>query len=296
MKRRKNINEVFYWASYDRDSRKLKPENGSFSWVKIGEYTNYTWSNKEMRDIPRKLSIEVNENTFEELEQIKNSSISKYLRAIYNTRKNLNVMNNNLIRFIEEDGREGGLSDFKTNRTKLYDEYKNSPWYDILCGYNPDKQKHHEEFMNKLLKNGNNAVLYHYSNKKIENGYVYSAMGEANRYTPQSDQGYTYFWASKDRGRDQSGGDYIYYCEVPIEKIYDYSSNLEGFKSQSEAFDHYPYIAYYWDDDDAIVVKTLKPTPISYVKEYNTYSNKMSESRIRKIIKESILDYIYHLY
>lgn len=286
--RRRKINEVYYWSLNGRERMKFKPEDGSFSWVKIGEYTDYTWSNKAMKNIPTVLSIEVNENSFEELEEIKRKSINKYLLTIDVTKNNLNNIHNNIIRFVGEDGREHGVSYLSEENVKLYNEYKNSPWHDIFFGYKADKEEFHKEFMNNLLKNGNKVVLYHYSNNKIENGYVFSTAQRANSYTPQSDIGYTYFWASKNRGRDISGGDYIYYCEVPIEDVYDYSSNLEGFKSQEEALEHYPYIAYYWADDDAIAVKTQTPTPISYMKVDNAHLHGIKESRIRRIVRESI--------
>ena len=260
------IKEEYYFAIPYSKRRYNRINDSSINWIRIGEYYNKEWSNSAMKYLTTIYFIEVNENTFGELEELKEKSISRYLMAIRATQEGLNVLHNNVIRFIDENGSEKGVTSFGIENVKLYDEYKNSVWGDVLNDYVPKKEDYHKEFMNNLMKNGNNIVLRHNSSYRITDGIVLSTAQRANRYTPQSDIGCTYFWASKHDGNDISGGEFTYYCEVPLDYVYDYSSNLEGFKSQSEALSNYPYIACYWHDEDAIVVKTQRATPISYIR------------------------------
>lgn len=262
----KNIfKEEYYYSIPLINRRNNKIQNDTFSWVRIGECYNKEWSNSAMKYLTTIYFIEVNENTFDELEELKEKSISRYLSAIRETQKDFNVIHNNVIRFVDESGSEHGAN-YNEGDFKLYDEYKDSVWGDVLYDYTPKKEDYHKEFMSNLMKNGNNIILRHNSSNKIEDGIVVSTAQRANNYTPQSDMGYTYFWASKNDGNDISGGEFTYYCEVPIDYVYDYSSNLEEFGGQDEALGKYPYIAYYWHDEDAIAVKTQRATPISYIR------------------------------
>lgn len=269
------LNEVLYHSlsNWDEKTKYKKQDLSSINWLRIGEVQNPVWSNKLMKNIYTTYYFEVNSDFTQEMEELKDMSVSRYLMTIRNMQKDLNGLNLDVFRFINDNGEVQGVyfDDIKDN-VKIYDEYKDSPWADILLDYSPTKEAYHREFLNNLNMQDGKLILTHSSDHQITDGFIKNSPSNSHSYTPQSDMGYAYFWGSKNKGSDQSNsGGYTYFCVVNPNDVYDYSSNLENFKSQNEALSKYPFIAYYWQQEQTIAVKTKGGAKISYIEHNGKY-------------------------
>lgn len=258
--------ELLHTMGFSPNGMRDSYENAE--WVTIGEFNKLEWSNQAMKNLKLKRYIQANSKLFQEIEELKEKSPNGYLKFIRNIQDVIAhyLCGSDVLRALDENGEVTSFGRIVGNYKDitdlvLYPEFENSIIRDIFDDWTPSKEDYHREFLSNLEMDGNNVVLKHYSDNDIKDGYI--KRGEPNYYTPNSDYGFIYFWGSKMIGSDpSSGGRYLYTCEVPIDEVYDFSSNIEGFKSRGEALQHYPYIAYYWQDEDAICVKTTKPTKI----------------------------------
>lgn len=172
------------------------------------------------------------------------------------------------------DGTGDGFADipaYKKESLKIYPEYRDTYYGELFLGKKKGEEgmKEHEAFMNRLHMNGNDVVLKHDSNVKIDGGVI--KIGKKNAWSNNSDMG-IYFWGSKHVGSDVTNGcRYTYYCLVPVNQVYDFQTNLERYISLREAFEHHSYCAQQWQDDErAVVVNTFRNTPIYAVRDNST--------------------------
>jgi hypothetical protein len=125
---------------------------------------------------------------------------------------------------------------------QVYPKYKGTIYDELINGKpkseeekEKDLRKHHE-FMSKLNIRNGKVVLLHTSPNRIMDGYIKS--GRKNNWTPNNAQGGIFFWATKERGKDKSGGDYHYYCEVDINEVYDGKNNPQDFRNDTEVLNN----------------------------------------------------------
>lgn len=166
----------------------------------------------------------------------------------------------------------GAIPTYKMEYLKIYPEYRDTYYGDLFLGRRKGEEgeQMHQEFISKLNTQGGVCILKHDSSVRITDGVI--KKGKTNSWSNNSDIG-IYFWGSKKIGGDQSNGQrYTYYCVVPLSDIYDFSTNLERFRSLRQALEVHDYCAQYWDDKtkDAIVVNTFNQTPIKAVRDNMT--------------------------
>lgn len=152
---------------------------------------------------------------------------------------------------------------FYSSRAVIYDEYKDSEYADMLIGSkrkpNEQLEKEHEELMSNLFIVDGKVCLHHNSSVRITDGVV--KKGRTSSYSNNSDLG-VYFWGSQNTGRDPSNDSlYTYYSLIPIEVIYDKYSNPQRLTVE-QAFTQYNYVADFWHDHDAVLVRSCTETPI----------------------------------
>lgn len=170
------------------------------------------------------------------------------------------------VRYTENPDGSGKQADSIPNFAKesqiIYPQHQDDEYGEMFLGKRKDNaiiEQEHKAFMSKLFIIGNNVVLHHNSSYVIKDGFV--KKGEANGYSNNSDIG-IYFWGSRNSGNDPSNsGGYTYYCLIPREELYDFSTNPERMTLRN-ALRKYNYCGQYWQDSDAIVVNTFKPTSI----------------------------------
>ena len=105
-------------------------------------------------------------------------------------------------------------------------------------------------------------VLQHDSSTMIKDGFI-SHKGR-NNYSSNSDLG-NYFWGSKRKGQDPSNGkSNTYYSIVPIEDIYNMTTNRKKYGTVKESF-----VLVRWGDG-ALCVVSQNPTPIDYIYHEDT--------------------------
>ena len=171
-----------------------------------------------------------------------------------------------------------------SSRITLYPKYKGTE-YDIMINGEPKSEEKkqndllkHKEFMSKLNIKDGNIILLHTSPNKITDGYV--GYGKKNTWTSNNAQGGIFFWATKERGKDASGGNYYYYCILPINEVYDGKNNPENYKNDMEALNNgYKVIVNEWKQGGinggfAAYGFTKNPIKISFIsydgKTYNS--------------------------
>ena len=167
-------------------------------------------------------------------------------------------------------GHELQIPEYQKQYLQIYDQYRDTYYGEVFLGRKKtDEQKQkHELFMSQLDMSGDRVVLKHDSSYKIIDGVV--KKGTPNRWSNNSDIG-IYFWGSKQHGSDQSnGGLYTYYCLVSQSFVYDFENDMERFGTLLNVFKKYKYVAQYWKGGPAIVVNSVTPVPISYIRENNT--------------------------
>lgn len=157
----------------------------------------------------------------------------------------------------------GELSSFYMNRIDIYPEYINTEYSDIILGERKSEEvlaSEHEELFSKLFRVNGKVCLRHDSSVKITDGFI--KKGVQNNYSTNYDIG-IYFWGSKNIGRDPSNnGNYIYYCLIDENEIYDGYSNPERL-SVEKAFERgYKYIADFWRNNKSVLIRANVPTQI----------------------------------
>lgn len=181
----------------------------------------------------------------------------------------------------DTNGSDGGhyfYSNFdcRFDKIKLNDAFINSEYALVFKSYliDPDnatqrlREQKHKEFMSKLFVVGDNVLMHHISSAKITDGFLKAGMPKQS-YSNNNDWG-VYLWASRNTGNDPSnGGDYTYYCVVPLEECYDVANNVENFKSDKELLQKYPYMLKDWKNGQAIACQTNKPTRIWRIMRHN---------------------------
>ena len=170
------------------------------------------------------------------------------------------------IRYTQEpDGTGAQVSDlpvYAKRKAVIYDEYQNTEFGELFLGKRKSddeiKQKH-QNFVSKLFKVGNDVIIHHNSSYKITDGVV--KKGNQNGWSNNTDIG-IYFWGSRISGKDPSNiGEYSYYCVIPMNELYDFETNVERL-SLDIILRKYKYAGQFWRNSDAIVVSTLRETPI----------------------------------
>jgi len=175
-------------------------------------------------------------------------------------------------------------------RVTLYPEYVGTIYDELINGKpktEEDKEADlvkHKEFMAKLNIQKGRVVLLHTSPHRITDGYIKS--GIKNNWTPNNAQGGIFFWATKERGIDASGGNYHYYCALPIGEVYDGKNNPEDFKDDYEALEKgYKVIVNEWKQGGvsggfAAYGFTKIPIPITIIKyEGKLYDSEWNEKK-----------------
>lgn len=175
-----------------------------------------------------------------------------------------------------------GIPTYKQEYLEIYPEFRDTYYGEIFLGRKKTDEeiKKHEQFMLMLNTVEDKVILMHDSNYKITDGVV--KKGVANGYSNNSDIG-IYFWGSNERGSDQSNGSkYTYYCLVDKDYIYDFENDIERIGTLRNVFNTYAYAAQFWQGGPSIVVNTLTPTPISYIRDNSNgkvYGNNWQEIR-----------------
>ena len=180
-----------------------------------------------------------------------------------------------------------------SSRVILYPKYKGTIYDELINGKSKSEEEkendlsNHKRFMSKLNIQNGKVVLLHTSPHKITDGYIKQG-GIKNNWTPNNAQGGIFFWATKERGIDKSGGDYWYYCIVPLKEVYDGKNNPQNFKNDKEILDRgYKVIVNEWKDGGvnggfAAYGFTKIPIPISFIryngKVYNSKWNEVNQS------------------
>ena len=145
----------------------------------------------------------------------------------------------------------------------IYPEHQDDEYGELFLGKKKDPEtikQMHQEFLSKLFRKGNYVIIHHNSSYKITDGVV--KKGKPNGWSLNSDIG-IYFWGSRNSGKDPSNScQYIYYCLIPLQDLYDFETNEERIMSLDKALQKYDYAGQNWKKSDAIVVSTLKPTEI----------------------------------
>ena len=170
------------------------------------------------------------------------------------------------VRYTENTDGSGRQTDlvpyYAKEKQIIYPQHQDDEYGEMFLGKRKDSSlinQEHKEFVSKLFTIGNNVVLHHNSSYVIKDGIVRKE--RANGYSNNSDIG-IYFWGSRNNGNDPSNaGRYTYYCLVPLNRLYDFSTNAERMTLRN-VLEKYDYCGQYWQNDDAIVVNTFTPTPI----------------------------------
>ncbi len=180
----------------------------------------------------------------------------------------------NDIRYTENPDGSGSQTDSIPTYVKreiiVYPEHQDDEFGEMFLGKRKDKEVAklmHDNFNSKLFKLGNNIVLHHNSSYKLTDGFI--KKGKPNGWSNNTDIG-IYFWASRSAGRDPSNNStYTYYCIIPQEQLYDFSTNEERL-SLRNAMSKYGYAGQFWKDKESIVVTTLIETPIWCILDKDT--------------------------
>ena len=178
-------------------------------------------------------------------------------------------------------GYEIEVPTYQKQYLQIYDQYRDTYYGEAFLGKKKtaEQEQKHQMFLRQLEMSGDKVVLKHDSSYKITDGVV--KKGQPNTYSNNSDIG-IYFWGSKEPGNDQSNGSqYTYYCLVNANQVYDFENDMERYGTLVKAFKHYPFVAQYWKGGPAIVVNSLKPLPITYIKDNQT--GKMYNGNWQKI-------------
>lgn len=170
------------------------------------------------------------------------------------------------VRYTENPDGSGKQTDlipgYAKEKSIIYPQHQDDEYGEMFLGKRKDDsvaKQEHKNFMSKLFVIGNNVVLHHNSSYVIKDGFV--KKGTPNGYSNNSDIG-IYFWGSRNSGNDPSNvSEYTYYCLIPLNELYDFSTNVERMTLRN-ALEKYSYCGQYWQNGDAIVVNTFKPTPI----------------------------------
>lgn len=143
-------------------------------------------------------------------------------------------------------------------------------WYDFYNHYNPKQlQKKHDKFMSRLNIEDGHVILRHDSSAVFD-GCVDKFKGRTQNYSNNSDFNGNYFWASKLIGKDPSNvHSNHYYCKVPVDSVYDFSTDMEYYGSINIAAQHYPVVALYWEGGPEIVAVAKDPVEIFYSEIFN---------------------------
>ena len=144
----------------------------------------------------------------------------------------------------------------------IYPEHQDDEYGELFLGKKKSDEEikaESDEFESRLFKKGNNVIIHHNTSYKVEDGVI--KRGKQNAWSNNSDIG-IYFWGSRNSGKDPSSvGSYTYYCLIERENLYDFHTNVERL-SLKQALGKYGYVGQIWQNGDAIVVNTLKSTPI----------------------------------
>lgn len=168
-------------------------------------------------------------------------------------------------------GSELHISEYTKQYLKVYDEYRNTYYGEIFLGKQKTEEEKdkHVQFMNQLDKTGDEIILKHDSSYRITDGVV--KKGTPNNWSNNSDVG-IYFWGSKQHGSDQSNGSkYTYFCLVNQDEVYDFENDIERLGTLANVFKKYKYAAQYWKGGPTIVVNSVTPVEIDYIRD-NTNS------------------------
>lgn len=234
--------------------------NNSKEWINVGTQINYVSDYVEEKDENGRIHGKYVE-TKKPLKIMVNDAAPKVDLHDRNTRQFYSFSEKN-VKFINE---EGDNMDYGTADKKEYDifpEYKNTYWDWFFNGLNETKEQEHEWFLSQLDTVGDKVILKHRSPYKITDDVV----GGKNKKAPNSWSNNTdignYFWGGKI-GEDPSGegSDYTYYCEVPIDDIYDYRYNPKNYKSLKQAAEEEPYVGVPFGGSIAVI--SLGATKIS---------------------------------
>lgn len=164
-------------------------------------------------------------------------------------------------------GYELQIPEYYKQRLQIYDQYRDTYYGEVFLGRKKtdEQEQKHKLFMSQLDMSGDKVILKHDSSYKITDGVV--KKGNPNNWSNNSDIG-IYFWGSKQHGSDQSnGGLYTYYCIVAPNEIYDFENDMERLGTLLNVFKKYKFAAQYWKGGPAIVVNSLTPTKISYIRD-----------------------------
>ena len=180
----------------------------------------------------------------------------------------------NDVRYTENsDGSGSQVEDIPTYAKReimVYPEHQDDEFGEMFLGKRKDKnvaEQMHNNFNSKLFKMGDKIIIHHNSSYRIKDGFV--KKGEPNGWSNNTDIG-IYFWASRTGGSDTSGNtSYTYYCIIPQEQLYDFSTNEERL-SLRNAMSKYGYAGQFWKDKESIVVTTLIETPIWCILDKDT--------------------------
>ena len=250
-----NINEIKYtfYSLYNKLINEEDKSNGD--WIEIGKKIEHckTWVEEKNKDgMPIGGHYEFYDKTFK---IVVNDSAPKVDLHDRNTFLYHRFIEFN-IKILDKKGANWGYTGQNENEEYIiYPKYKNTYWDWLFNGLNETAEEKHEYLMSQLDIKGDKVILKHLSPYKITDGYVGGPGRKGpNFYSNNSDVG-NYFWAGKKIGADPStdSAEYIYYCEVALDEIYDFEYNPKGYESIREAASNEAYVAAFFGGSVAAV-------------------------------------------
>jgi len=236
------------------------------------------------------LEIYDNTNLYTLIGYVKNSTVDYATGNFYVFIKN-SVINStdiedikrNLLVTRDESAGGSNYSSYFTygngkNFVTLIPEYKNTIIEHAIFGIPKEKRiELSKELINTIEREDGNALLRHFSAKKIVDGYVKIGM-PSNSYSKSDfttfNKSRVYFWGTKG-GKDVSYGEnYCYFCHLPVESIYPIQYDPMDLKNIDDILNKgYKAIAYYMGDkkEYGTVVVSFESLPIKYIKILNNY-------------------------